>query len=793
MKQKRNSENDLRSSVASRKEQVMVEVRKERRMSMVGEEETFSSIKINSAIDTGEEVDDGNVVEDGGAGLASEAYVEMRIILTGSSVLFIGQHELVLEFCILGSLKKLEGAVSKLQLLESLTIDNDILVIDKPFGFDTAFEEAQRAINGAHVESDSIENGIGLVKLMGRYSAFEDSTRKKMEQDRRGSLPIFYARLPQARVIYCSAIGASEPHNLGYMVRLGLWGAATCFSNFHEFLGALEKGGIGALELVAMDMKASRMLSYKGVEFEVVEAPLEAKMMVLLVSAGCGGSVQRDWFEFGVGVSVGGGTWEVHMVEDLVLVVVWGVDRRKEESKTKEEDRVLYEGVMERKLKIPEIICFLDLPNNPLDDIIDQAMFRVYVEDVELGGNSNPPVSTNADVIDVQDDTVVEVGQNTENRLKRKVPPQRLNLKKSLEKDIDLLSGITSTKLKRMRKRLKETIEKRKNEEKETGSEEGNLGHGSLGGPDKVVEITGRQGMLVRASGGKGVTYQGRNTKDVTMEMVNMHEKQHFMDGKKLVAIISEAGSAGLLLNASGTDDDALLVLSPGCSSDKPDTIQEFMIKGKAALVSVGIVRDTSWGNGKDSGKLSGHIVDSDMHDVGRFLNRLLGLPPEIQNRLLELFVSILELLIQNAHVEGYFDSGIVDMKANIIEQQGTPKTVHVDHMSGTLSASVLLEEKQKDGLGSPNDGFFESKREWLGRRHFLLAFEGSASGLYKIVRPAVGEALREMPLAELKNKYRRILELEKARSGWEDEYECIHGPSVRLVASVRLAVDYRR
>lgn len=28
------------------------------------------------------------------------------------------------------------------------------------------------------------------------------------------------------------------------------------------------------------------------------------------------------------------------------------------------------------------------------------------------------------------------------------------------------------------------------------------------------------------------------------------------------------------------------------------------------------------------------------------------------------------------------------------------------------------------------------------------------------------------MPLAELKNKYRRISELEKARSGWEDEYE---------------------
>lgn len=52
------------------------------------------------------------------------------------------------------------------------TIDNDIAVIDKSFGFDTAVEEAQRAINAAHVEVESIENGVGIVKLMGRYSGF---------------------------------------------------------------------------------------------------------------------------------------------------------------------------------------------------------------------------------------------------------------------------------------------------------------------------------------------------------------------------------------------------------------------------------------------------------------------------------------------------------------------------------------------------------------------------------------------------------------------------------------------
>lgn len=38
-------------------------------------------------------------------------------------------------------------------------------------------------------------------------------------------------------------------------------------------------------------------------------------------------------------------------------------------------------------------------------------------------------------------------------------------------------------------------------------------------------------------------------------------------------------------------------------------------------------------GNGKNGGKLTGRIFDSDLHDIGRFLNRILGLAPDIQNR----------------------------------------------------------------------------------------------------------------------------------------------------------------
>ncbi|MDP3182553.1 MAG: ATP-dependent 6-phosphofructokinase [Desulfobaccales bacterium] len=52
------------------------------------------------------------------------------------------------------------------------TIDNDILFVSRSFGFDTAVEVATEAINAAHTEALGAPNGIGLVKLMGRYSGF---------------------------------------------------------------------------------------------------------------------------------------------------------------------------------------------------------------------------------------------------------------------------------------------------------------------------------------------------------------------------------------------------------------------------------------------------------------------------------------------------------------------------------------------------------------------------------------------------------------------------------------------
>jgi 6-phosphofructokinase 1 len=53
------------------------------------------------------------------------------------------------------------------------TIDNDVDIIDRSFGFQTAVEAAQLAIESAKTEAKcNLPNGIGIVKLMGRSAGF---------------------------------------------------------------------------------------------------------------------------------------------------------------------------------------------------------------------------------------------------------------------------------------------------------------------------------------------------------------------------------------------------------------------------------------------------------------------------------------------------------------------------------------------------------------------------------------------------------------------------------------------
>ena len=68
------------------------------------------------------------------------------------------------------------------------------------------------------------------------------------------------------------------------MVCAAVWGASTQFADFETFKNEMDRRGVGALEMLAIEMKASgtyvsRSLGFKHAEFSTVEADLsEADM-----------------------------------------------------------------------------------------------------------------------------------------------------------------------------------------------------------------------------------------------------------------------------------------------------------------------------------------------------------------------------------------------------------------------------------------------------------------------------------------------------------------------------------
>jgi 6-phosphofructokinase 1 len=63
------------------------------------------------------------------------------------------------------------------------TIDNDVQYVSRSFGFGTAVHEAVRVITMAHTEARSVDNGVSVVKLMGRHAGFIAAAATVSSQD----------------------------------------------------------------------------------------------------------------------------------------------------------------------------------------------------------------------------------------------------------------------------------------------------------------------------------------------------------------------------------------------------------------------------------------------------------------------------------------------------------------------------------------------------------------------------------------------------------------------------------
>ncbi|XP_073332078.1 si:ch73-63e15.2 isoform X2 [Pagrus major] len=382
-------------------------------------------------------------------------------------------------------------------------------------------------------------------------------------------------KLPRARVVYASATGASEPKNMIYMSRLGIWGEGTPFRTFDDFLHAIEKRGVGAMEIVAMDMKVSgmyiaRQLSFSGVSFRIEEIGLDSDfklvynkaaklwaeaLQVFMRAADELGLVSRK--------SLWGQFWSSHQrffkylciaakVRCLVELAQKELEAGKciviglqstGESRTRE---VLDEndGHLDRFVSAAEGV-FQSLvtkhfpsekqrrekaPGNKRKRKPRGRQPKVPKHTVDSGGviNISDDSSSDSDGIDtdsnsspdslLDNDDVIFVNHTSCQTARIEDMKQGLLNKISvLGKELPLNT-------------LDELIDK-------------------FGGPDKVSEMTGRKGRVVRRPDGS-VRYESRAEQGLTIDHINIKEKDRFMSGEKLVAIISEAASSGISLQA---------------------------------------------------------------------------------------------------------------------------------------------------------------------------------------------------------------------------------------------------
>ncbi|XP_054938718.1 protein strawberry notch homolog 2, partial [Physeter macrocephalus] len=401
-------------------------------------------------------------------------------------------------------------------------------------------------------------------------------------------------KLPLARVVYASATGASEPRNMIYMSRLGIWGEGTPFRTFEEFLHAIEKRGVGAMEIVAMDMKVSgmyiaRQLSFSGVTFRIEEIPLAPAFehiynRAALLWAEALGVFQQaaDWIGLESRKSLWGQFWSAHQRFFKYLCVAAKVRRLVELAREElARDKCVVIGLQSTgEARTREV---LGEKEGQLDGFVSaaegvflsliQKHFPSTKRKRERGPGSKrkrrprgrgakvPRLACDAaGVIRVSDDSSTEsdggldsdfhsspeslmdddvvivdaIGLPADDRGPLYPPPRDLHSSGVLERverlKQDLLAKVQVLGRELPVNTLDELIDQ-------------------LGGPECVAEMTGRKGRVVSRSDGT-VAFESRAEQGLSIDHVNLREKERFMSGEKLVAIISEASSSGISLQA---------------------------------------------------------------------------------------------------------------------------------------------------------------------------------------------------------------------------------------------------
>nr|XP_020649832.1 protein strawberry notch homolog 2 isoform X1 [Pogona vitticeps] len=409
-------------------------------------------------------------------------------------------------------------------------------------------------------------------------------------------------KLPGSRVVYASATGASEPKNMIYMSRLGIWGDGTPFRSFDDFLHAIEKRGVGAMEIVAMDMKVSgmyiaRQLSFSGVTFRIEEIPLDPEYKLVYNKAA------QLWAEALVvfqqaadrmGLesrkSLWGQFWSAHQRFFKYLCIAAKVRRLVELAKEElSKDKCVVIGLQSTgEARTREVLdenegrlnCFVSAAEGVFLSLIQKhfpstkrkrergtGIKRKRKQRVRGGPKAAKPTCDfgntffSGAVIKISSDSSSDsepglesdfnsspesLFENDDVVLVERSPANGCFLG---EERGSLWAPQGSGALEHVEMLKQDLLSKVKALGKELPLNTLDELIDHFGGPEYVAEMTGRKGRVVRQPDGS-VVFETRAEPGLSIDNVNLKEKERFMNGEKLVAIISEASSSGISLQA---------------------------------------------------------------------------------------------------------------------------------------------------------------------------------------------------------------------------------------------------
>ena len=186
--------------------------------------------------------------------------------------------------------------------------------------------------------------------------------------------------------------------------------------------------------------------------------------------------------------------------------------------------------------------------------------------------------------------------------------------------------------------------------------------------------------------------------------------------------------------------------------------------------------------------------LDKDYNNMSKFLNRILGMPVELQNRLFKYFTDTLAAIVTQAKKTGKYDMGILDLGMGgegckrtktrtwvSKHSTGTAKTdLHTVNVERGMSWEQATEKIEQ--LEGEYDGFYVSHQIRNTKKTAVLALCADSDkdqksdkkdikkSLFILYRPNTGLQVKQEAYTDLKKKYKKV-KPEEAKEHWESQY----------------------